>query len=84
MTHRELYILLRAQTEAVYDEYENMAFGALMMRQAYHAERLKFSDLFKRPLDVVEAKNRQKELLEQRKHTEDWLGQFRFVANDAE
>ena len=76
ITHRELYIMLRANNEAVYDNYEHMAYGALMNRQAHHAKTLKFSDLFKRPIDVSEAKNRQKKLLEAQKHTEEWLGQF--------
>lgn len=84
MTHRELYVLLRAQNEATYDEYEHMAYGAMMNRQAYHAKSLKFSDLFKRPLDVTEAKNRQRKLLEQQKHAEEWLAQFTIMTDRSE
>lgn len=77
ITHRELFILLRSATEAVYDEYEHLAFGALMNRQAYHAKKLKFSDLFTRPLDVVEAKNRQKELINQQEQAELFLSRYK-------
>jgi len=41
--------MMAAQVECKYDEYERMASQAMMMRAAYHKEKLRQSDLFKRP-----------------------------------
>lgn len=76
LTPRELTILMRAEQERRYDDYERMTTGALMNRQAYHAKSLKPSDLFKRPLDTELAKKKAEELIEKTRHTSEWLSQF--------
>lgn len=48
-TPREFAIMLAAETERRYDEFEIMASNAMMMRAAYHKEKLKQKDLYKRP-----------------------------------
>src|SRR5699024_11779055 len=49
MTPREFSILMKAQVERKYDDYEEMATMAIFTRQAYHREgRLGASDIFKR------------------------------------
>ena len=48
-TPREFSILMAAEVERKYDEYEMQASQAMMMRAAYHKEKLRFKDLFKRP-----------------------------------
>src|SRR5690625_4591038 len=50
-TPREFPILMAAENERRYDEYELMASKAMMMRAAYHKEKLKHRDLYKRPSD---------------------------------
>lgn len=82
ITHRELAILMKAETESAFDNYEDMSMAALMNRQAYHAKKLKATDLFKRPVDDVEAKNRQKDKIQQQRHAEEWLAQFEIVLED--
>lgn len=49
LTPREYAILMTANLERQYDEYERYASQAMMMRAAYHKEKLKPKDLFKRP-----------------------------------
>lgn len=39
---------MRAQQESIADEYEKMAYQSMMIRSAYHAKKLKHSDLFNR------------------------------------
>jgi len=51
MTPKEFAILMSANVERIYDEYERMTMFAMMNRQAYHAKKLKPSDMFKRPND---------------------------------
>ncbi|MGE6487764.1 phage tail assembly chaperone [Paenisporosarcina sp. NPDC076898] len=48
LTPREFQILMRAYQERQYDEFDRMAFQTMMVRQAYHAKKLKHADLFKR------------------------------------
>lgn len=72
LTPRELAIEMRAHTEAVYDEYERMAGHAMMIRAAYHAKKLKQTQLFRRPSDVEKAKERRK----RSDDIMDWLSQF--------
>lgn len=49
LTPREYAILMTANLERQYDDYEKYASQAMMMRAAYHKEKLKPKDLFKRP-----------------------------------
>lgn len=42
---------MQAENERRFDEYELMATQAMWNRAAYHAKRLKKSNLFKRPKD---------------------------------
>lgn len=76
MTPRELSIMLAAQRERQYDEMELMAIRAMMNRQAYHAKRLKQTDLFRRPVDEETAKSRADEIQERTEKRMEWLSQF--------
>ncbi len=67
---------MRAHTERIYDDYERMAFQAMMMRGAYHAKKLKQSDLFDRPKDVKTAKISADEIRAKQAETMRWLSQF--------
>lgn len=53
-----------------------MADAAMMTRQAYHAKRLKPSDLFKRPVDVAKAQEKSEELIDKAENATEWLSQF--------
>ncbi|MCG7345306.1 hypothetical protein MHZ92_14295 [Sporosarcina sp. ACRSL] len=72
-TPREFTIMIRAQAGRNEDEYERMAHAAMMNRQAYHAKKLKFSDLFKRPSDKVADKTKLKTLKEKTREANEWL-----------
>lgn len=67
---------MRAHTESVYDEYERMASHAMMIRAAYHAKKLKPSQLFKRPKDEEVAKNKAEDMRARSEETMKWLAQF--------
>lgn len=75
-TPREFAIMMRANVERKYDEYEDMAVQAMMHRQATNAKRLKKDDLFKRPKDEVVEKNKADKLMKQSEHATEWLSQF--------
>ena len=77
MTPREFTLLLKAQQERQYDEYEREAHIAIMHEAAHRATRPKASDLFKRPADGVTEENLRKQA-EKSKHAEEWLSQFEF------
>ncbi len=64
---------MSAQVERRYDEYETMASEAMMMRSAYHAKKLKYSDLYKRP-NVDE--NKAESMRTRADYTMEWLSQF--------
>jgi hypothetical protein len=72
---------MRAQRERQYDEYERMAYGALMARKATNEKRIKPSDLFERPKDGSQRKGRKsaKELREQIESQQALLAQFTFA-----
>lgn len=77
MTPREFSILMKAQVERKYDDYEEMATMAIFTRQAYHREgRLGASDIFKRPVDGDTAKKTADEIKEKSDYTMRWLSQF--------
>lgn len=65
--------MLRAQAGRNDDDYERMAHAALMQRQAYHAKKLKLSDLYKRPSDKVADKSRLQSLKEKTREANEWL-----------
>src|SRR5690625_4122585 len=52
LTPREFSVLMAAETERTYDKYELMATKPMMMRAAYHKEKLRKKDLCKRPSKV--------------------------------
>lgn len=72
-TPREFSIMMSANVERVYDEYELRAVEAMMTRSAYHAKKLKQSDLFKRPTDEEEAKKKAEESHDKKKVVMDWM-----------
>lgn len=75
-TPREFSILMSAQVERQYDTYERMANEAMMMRQAYHAKKLKTSQLFKRPVDEEKASKEAEDMHMKAESTMEWLSQF--------
>ncbi len=68
--------MVKADDERRYDEMERMARQALMNRQAYHAKRLKESDLFRRPTEFQKAVRTVEDLEREEKETMEWLSQF--------
>lgn len=67
---------MAGNSERVYDDYERMVSMAIMNRQAYHAKKLKPSDLFKRPTDEVKA-NKKAETRQVKTDAQiEWLSQF--------
>src|SRR5690625_7031586 len=83
LTPREFTIMMAANVERTYDEYEKMAVQALMNRQGYHAKKLKKSQLFKRPSDIDtgktadDVKERQRAIIERLERFEEFKGKFR-------
>ena len=69
-TPREFAIMLAAETERRHDDFEVMAANAMMMRAAYHKEKLKQKDLYKRPnvandeRTAEDIRSRQEEVIE--------------------
>ncbi len=72
-TPREFTILMHAQGERNYDEYERSAVEAIMWEIAHRAKRPKASDLFKRPKDSVSERNNLSEMKEETERLNDWL-----------
>lgn len=75
--------MMAAQVERKYDEYERMASQAMMMRAAYHKEKLRQSDLYKRPSGEVKTdktaediKERQRAIIERLSKFEQFAGKF--------
>lgn len=81
LTPREFHILMRAQQERQFDDYEREAFVAIMHENAARSKRLKMSDLFKRPVDATLAKKKTQELAEKAKMASDWISQFTLFNN---
>ena len=65
--------MLDAQVERQYDEYERMAQEAMMMRGAYHAKKLKATDLFKRPKGSVKVREGLTDMKKETERLNDWL-----------
>src|SRR5690625_3534281 len=88
LTPREFTIMMAANVERTYDEYEKMAVQALMNRQGYHAKKLKKSQLFKRQSDIDtgktadDVKERQKAIIERLERFEEFKGKFREEETD--
>lgn len=76
LTPRELTIMMRAEVERRYDEYEKFAHFAIMREQAHREKRPKASDLFKRPIDDEVAKSKTETMREQMEWAKDYLAQF--------
>lgn len=75
--------MMAAQVERKYDEYERMASQAMMMRAAYHKEKLRQSDLFKRPTGELKTdktakdiEERQRAIIERLSKFEQFAGKF--------
>jgi len=68
--------MMRANVERIYDGYERKAVEALMRENAHRAKRPKAGDLFKRPVDELEAKNKTENLKEKADQATAWLSQF--------
>lgn len=65
--------MMRAQAGRSNDDYESMAHAALMNRQAYHAKKLKLSDLYKRTERKDGDKTRLESLKEKTRVANEWL-----------
>lgn len=71
---------MRAENERRWDDYDVLATFVMWNRAAYHAKRLKKSQLFKRPKNVGEMQKRQESLEEMRQETNKlnaWLARLR-------
>jgi len=75
--------MMAAHVERKYDEYERMASQAMMMRAAYHKEKLRQSDLFKRPAGEIKTdktaediEERQRAIIERLSKFEQFAGKF--------
>jgi len=75
--------MMAAQVERKYDEYERMASQAMMMRAAYHKEKLRQTDLFKRPTGEIKTdktaediEERQRAIIERLSKFEQFVGKF--------
>lgn len=82
-TPSDYLAMLRGAIEARYDEYERMAYEAMMMRAAYHKEKLRQSDLFKRPTGEIKTdktaediEERQRAIIERLSKFEQFAGKF--------
>lgn len=76
-TPRELAILFRAQQQRRYDEYEQMAQGAIMGEIAARNKRPKVTDLFERPTGKEESvETKVARLEENTRDTNDWLARL--------
>lgn len=65
-----------AQRERLYDQYEQSARQAMMQRAAYHAKKLKETDLFKRPTDADTVKVKTQESRAKAEDAMAWIAQF--------
>jgi len=76
LTPREFTLLMMAQRERQYDEYERQSHFVIMDRKAQNTKKsIKASDLFKRPADE-KAEAELQEGVEKAKHASEWLAQF--------
>lgn len=71
-TPREFTILMRAEQESIADGYEKMAYQAMMTRSAYHAKKLKHSDLYNRDSTANPKRDFEEVKADMRKQ-QDWL-----------
>jgi len=76
LTHRELAILMKAQVERIYDDYDRMADSAMMRERAHRDKRPRRNDLFKRPVDEVAAQRKAEEMAERAAQQAQFLAQF--------
>ena len=76
-TPREFLIMMDAYVERTYDELDRLATQAMMMRQAYHAKKLKHTDLFKRPSSDVSTQVTAEDIRKKQEDTLKWLAQFK-------
>jgi hypothetical protein len=78
LTHREFTLLLNAQRERQYDEFEREAMFAMMHESAHRAKRPKASDLFKRPKNGEKDERKLEAMAKQAEHASEWLAQWQF------
>ena len=83
ITPRQFSILMSAHVERIYDEMERKANEAMMIRAAYHAKKLRQSDLFRRPAagaksekTAEDVEGRQREIIERLSKFEEFAGKF--------
>ena len=75
LTPREFTLLMMAQRERQYDDYERQSHFIIMRENAHRAKRPKASDLYKRPADE-KAEAKLQEGAEKAQHASEWLAQF--------
>ena len=73
--------MMRAEVERKYDEYERMASQAMMMRAAYHKEKLRQSDLFKRPTGELKTDKTAEDIEERQRAIIERLSKFEQFAD---
>jgi len=67
---------MQAQRERQMDEYERMAYEAMMNRQAQHAKKAKMDDLFRRPSDSISDKTKLAQMKEKTHDANAWLSRL--------
>ncbi|MBS4195327.1 hypothetical protein [Lederbergia citri] len=75
-TPREFMIMMQANVERHYDEYERMAIEAIMREGAHRAKKPKATDLFKRPKEGISNRNNLAEMKEETERLNDWLARI--------
>lgn len=81
-TPREFRIMVRAEQERIYDEYERMATSAVWREIAHRSKRIKPSDLFKRPTDAKADNAKLQNLREQTRMDNAWLASLTTVRKE--
>jgi len=78
LTPREFTIIAEAENERKNDEMELASLKTMWQRQAYHAKRLKASDLFDRNKMKRKSYDDIEDKAEKSKQDMEWLNRFRF------
>ncbi|QYG88354.1 hypothetical protein [Bacillus atrophaeus] len=77
LTPREYYILMHAQQERKFDQYDDMASSAMMIGKVRSAKKsITKTDLFKRPKSTEEDGDISQEAIEKQRNASEWLSNF--------
>ncbi|WFP01572.1 phage tail assembly chaperone [Bacillus subtilis] len=77
LTPREYYLLIQAQQDKKFDQYDDLASLAMMIGKVRSAKKsIKQSDLFKRPKTADDEANIPQEVIAKQQQASEWLSQF--------